>query len=377
LNMTTEELEALLFEDESTTLDFKREQYRFENEPDSIKSELLKDILAFANAWRRTDAYILIGIEEVKGSRSHVIGVSSHLDDASLQQFVNTKIQRPLEFTYQVARLEEKEIGILHIPVQQRPFYLQRSFGKLSLLTVYVRRGSSTAKADPDEIAKMGADLRTSLSPEIEIQFAVIDKREVCGKLVTIDTVLLETPNNGEIPDNRSNGLSSAVGYGMENKDYYRDAAHYLHQTLRVKPIRFALSNNGVVTAHGVRAELNISGKPNDFFVSVGSSLPVRPARNRLYSHLGSFFPNHGDVKVEPVKRGCHVAVEFGTCQPKQVSFNSTELYIGTMTNCELNIEALLFADELPKPIEQKLVAIIHVENRRLSLKELLEFEDD
>jgi len=375
--MTTEELEALLFEDESTTLDFKREQYRFENEPDATKSELLKDILAFANAWRRTDAYILIGIEEVKGSRSHVIGVSRHLDDASLQQFVNTKLQRPLEFSYQVALLEKKEIGILHIPVQERPFYLQRSFGKLSPLTVYVRRGSSTAKADPDEIAKMGADLRTSLSPAIEIQFAVTDKREVSGKLVTIDTVLLETPNNGEIPDNRSGGLFSASVYGMENKDYYRDTARYLHQTLRVKPVRFALSNDGEVTAHGVRAELHISGNPNDVFVCLESSLPYRPVRDRSYSHFESFLRNHGEVKVEPVERGWHVAVEFGTCQPKQVSFNSTELYIGTTTNCELNIEVLLFADELPKPIEQKLVATIHVENRKLSLQELLEFKDE
>ena len=51
--------EALLFEEESETLDFKRDQYRFDNATDEEKSELLKDILAFANAWRRADAYIL------------------------------------------------------------------------------------------------------------------------------------------------------------------------------------------------------------------------------------------------------------------------------------------------------------------------------
>ena len=51
--MNAEFLEALLNEDENPALDFKREQYPFERAPDDEKSELLKDILAFANACRR------------------------------------------------------------------------------------------------------------------------------------------------------------------------------------------------------------------------------------------------------------------------------------------------------------------------------------
>lgn len=83
-------LEKLLHEKEGTTLDFKRDQYQFEDADDKTKSELLKDILAFSNAWRKTTAYILIGVNEVKGGRSGVIGVKTHLDDAKLHQFVNS-----------------------------------------------------------------------------------------------------------------------------------------------------------------------------------------------------------------------------------------------------------------------------------------------
>ena len=54
-------LERLLYEEESETLDFKAQQYPFDGATDDQKSELLKDILAFANAWRRTDAYIGCG----------------------------------------------------------------------------------------------------------------------------------------------------------------------------------------------------------------------------------------------------------------------------------------------------------------------------
>jgi hypothetical protein len=52
--------EQLLNEEEGTTLDFKKEKYRFVKASDEDKAELVKDILGFANAWRRSEAYILI-----------------------------------------------------------------------------------------------------------------------------------------------------------------------------------------------------------------------------------------------------------------------------------------------------------------------------
>jgi hypothetical protein len=43
--MTDDLMENLLYEDEGSALDFKRDQYRFEGATDADKSELLKDIL--------------------------------------------------------------------------------------------------------------------------------------------------------------------------------------------------------------------------------------------------------------------------------------------------------------------------------------------
>lgn len=107
-------MEELLNEDENSTLDFKRDQYPFDRASDEQKSELLKDILAFANAWRRTDAYILVGVE--------------------------------------VFPFEGSQIGVFHLPLQDRPIYLKNNFGKLRQQVVYLRRGSSTGTADPDEV---------------------------------------------------------------------------------------------------------------------------------------------------------------------------------------------------------------------------------
>lgn len=100
---------------EGSSLDFKRNQYPFGGASEDEKRELLKDVLALANAWRRDDAYILIGVEEVRGSRSRPLGVSVHLDDARLQQFVNSKVQKPLQCAYEVQRIDGVEIGVIRV----------------------------------------------------------------------------------------------------------------------------------------------------------------------------------------------------------------------------------------------------------------------
>jgi predicted HTH transcriptional regulator len=121
MQITKELIESLLLEEESATLDFKQDQYPFANASDEDKSELLKDILAFTNAFRRSDAFILIGVRDIKGGRGEVVGISEQIDDAHLQQFVNSKTQRPVSFTYKAAEHDGLPIAIIHIPLQFRP----------------------------------------------------------------------------------------------------------------------------------------------------------------------------------------------------------------------------------------------------------------
>ena len=115
-------VELLLYESEGVALDFKQAQYPFEKASNEEKGELLKDILAFANAWRRADAFILVGVKDIPGNKASVQGVASHIDDAKLQQFVNSKVNRPIEFHYKPFELDGKKVGLIHIPLQTRPF---------------------------------------------------------------------------------------------------------------------------------------------------------------------------------------------------------------------------------------------------------------
>jgi predicted HTH transcriptional regulator len=178
--MNNELFERLLYEEESTTLDFKKEQYRFAKATDDEKSELLKDILGFANAWRRSEAYILIGVEDVRGGRGNVIGIpaSDHLDDHSLQQFVNNLTNQPVHFHYEAFSFEGKHVGIIRIDEQTRPIYLKKDYGKLAREKVYVRRGSATdptKSASLEEIAQMRVDSGQPAA-ELLMEFAHVER---------------------------------------------------------------------------------------------------------------------------------------------------------------------------------------------------------
>ena len=180
--MDLDKLEQLLRESECTYLDFKRDQYPFVGASDQAKSELLKDILAIANADKQGDGYILLGVEEVRGSRSRVHGVAAHLNDHDLQQFVSTKLNRPLTFSYEVVPCDGVTIGAIHIPAQDRFFYLKSDYGNLQANIVYYRLGSSTAKATPDELFRWGkASASQNAHPCLDIQFAHIKRPTAVG----------------------------------------------------------------------------------------------------------------------------------------------------------------------------------------------------
>jgi len=58
---------------ESETFDFKSIQYKFYGATDEEKAELLKDIIAFANAWKTGDAFVVIGVSEKNGRKDAVL----------------------------------------------------------------------------------------------------------------------------------------------------------------------------------------------------------------------------------------------------------------------------------------------------------------
>lgn len=244
-----------LFESESDSLDFKRDQYKFIRASNKEKSELIKDILAMVNSWRRVDGYIVIGIEEKPEKPNILHGITKHIDDAKIQQFVNSKVNGICNLEYKTYTKDGNTFGIIRIPVQKRPLYLTKDFGDLKANTVYVRRGTSTSIANIDEISKMGADqYEFSTQPSLEVGFFDRVKGSLQGVEMGVDTRYIFIKD--EIPDyyttNNENNYIYSPG---PNRDYYRDLIAYINFKSSFIPVHFALENTGEREAVNLRTE--------------------------------------------------------------------------------------------------------------------------
>lgn len=179
-------LNMLRYKSESTDIDFKSAQYRFNSGTETDKSELLKDILAIANSWRDGTGYILLGFKDQRPHPAEVVGIHESIDDSRIQQFVNGKVKPKLTFRYEEHLYEGKTVGILIIPKQKRPFYLANPYGKLKSNVVYVRRGSSTDEAEPVETIAMANEDAGRGSLKIELSLLTPENEELSKSLSRI-----------------------------------------------------------------------------------------------------------------------------------------------------------------------------------------------
>ena len=361
-------LERLLHEEEGAALDFKRDQYPFEGADERTKSELLKDILAFSNARRETAAHILIGVKEVRGGRSRVVGVDKHLDDAQLHQFVNSKTNRAIEFSYQPFRTEGVAIGVIEIPVQERPFYVTKRFGKVEKDTVYKRDGSSTAVASLDEIASMGAAQDVDGTPQLVLEWADIEKRIVLASPFAVKTLFLYP----RLPDDtfeatRQRSLHPLNTY-MDNKNYSSEIIAYAHDMAFFKPFGLRLSNRGGMARRRVRF-VGWVQRQNAVGILDRSSQPRRPRRRSVDSWAESIIPleqqlrGRHDPQVRKLNDKWEVVVDFGDVRPQDEVWTDSALFIGSAGGIT-KLEGELRGDNIPEPVSCVLEINIQVEKR-------------
>jgi hypothetical protein len=376
LGMDAELFESLLYQTESEVLDFKVDQYPFEAANDIQKSELLKDILSFANSWRRSDAYILIGVEEVRGGRSNVKGISKQLLNRNLQQFVHSKTNKALSFSYEELQVEGHLVAAITIPMQERSFYIRKDFGKLRANAVYVRRGDTTGEAPPDEIMKMGqVGIAVEAQPTLDLGFANLEERRIIGKEIDIESIEFEMPEADSIPDYgqmRNRGLlAMPVDIGeSKNADYLREIATYVADHGRFQPVGFAVENSSTAPAFNVVLRMRIQGGQVE--VRDEDDMPNEPARSWL-TRVGPLPARWRQTDVRVSHRGdfFEVRIGLGTIQPGISEFSAAPIFIGSPESYDINVDAILSGDNVKIPVVQKMHFKAQVEKRKFSVKDL------
>ena len=371
--MNKELFETLLFEEESTTLDFKIGQYKFVGASQIEKSELLKDILGFSNAWRRSEAYILIGVEEVVGGQSEVVGIekSQHLDDHSLQQFVNAKSNTPINFHYSAFNYEGKQVGIFKIEEQNRPVYLKADYGKLKKNEVYVRRGSSTdptKPALPEEISRMGVKEKSS---DAELTLELLGH----GKEANLNSQFLNLPDRTILPDYSDGSTSNFNALTYCNYNYYRDFAEFLLSQNFFKSLKFLIKNSGESPAQNVRVEVTFKRK-NCIVVENIDKIEMPETKSFPSSQFKSiksvFHKNPGDIDLHENEDNYFIEIDIGDLQPGR-SINSEEIYLGMRISGSCRISCSIFSDSLSEPIKCELITFFKVDEVDVSIQDVMD----
>ncbi len=343
-------VETLLNMAESTVLDFKSAQYGFDGD-EAARVELVKDIVAFANAWKTADAHIVIGAKDGKGQRAFVTGVEKHLEDHSVQQLVRSKTNVLVVFEYIPTTVDGKSVGIIRIArEQQRPVYLTRRFGALAANTVYIRHGSSTAEASPDDVARMGqAHVATAPPPELKVMAGDDRERRPFEEPYRLESkVLTEAPHNQLLESLQGRRSMAAVAVGRLQPDPEKLAA-YRRQRAQLARMALGIENIGPVTLSDVRVVVTI---PKVHDLTVADRLPQRP-RPAVFD-LTDFTDrmlDTGQAVVRELQRSFELTLRLGKIQPAATAW-SDPFWLGSNRTRTVPLSVRVFADNLPRPVD-------------------------
>src|SRR5690554_2160822 len=136
-------LDLILYENENTRLDFKRDEYKKE---DFVP--LLKDVLSMANAFSSQDKFIIIGLKPISPDERGLKGIDGELTDAAtFQQLVHENIEPEIAIDYFPFPLENIKLGVIKISNCNNPPYLmKKDYGngkrKLFKGEGFVRKGT-------------------------------------------------------------------------------------------------------------------------------------------------------------------------------------------------------------------------------------------
>lgn len=370
--------DALRYRSEGTDLDFKQAQYRFVRGTEMDKGELLKDVLAMANAWREGTGYILLGFKDARPNSAEVVGILDHIDDAALQQFINSKVKPKVSFRYEEHTYEGQTVAVIAIPKQARPFYLQHAYGSLKSNVVYVRRGSSTDEAEPPEIAKMAQADAGRGEASVELVATHADNSSVADAYERSFLSFEDLPDY-ELPDEHDRfGLT--ISMWRANRDFWRKFGQFVAAHVSTIEVQYCLTNRSAFALTGAKLEVTIAQDRTAVRMLLGVDLPGIPKSS--YSTLdypGRSFAEAIARRESPmtVDSGgseaiCHIRL--GTLLPGESARAADTLALRFRGPAHVAVKCRILAAELPTPIERQLELTVTGAHRKLDLDGLRTF---
>lgn len=210
-------------------------------------------------------------------------------------------------------------------------------------------------------------------APVMSLQFADHETRQELGNSIKLSSSAYVEPRT-PLPDTQvmqwrdigKSGLSIGTPEPLISPDYWREKEKYIRLTSLLRPVAFVIHNQSSTLVQGVRVEIIGSSSGG---ITVTDKLPDKPA----YRLIDVIPPNIYDrlslqrePQTEVVYHGSQwtITVHFGNVQPKSSVWADEPFYIGSTTEKSLELEAVIYADNLPEPGKVKLTIEFEIENR-------------
>ena len=225
-------------------------------------------------------------------------------------------------------------------------------------------------------IIEKGKSFSASNFPTLDLQFADIEAHIEKGRQLRIEPEITDLPSPSQIPVVRDESVSS-FSFNLEtlNKSYYREFAFHIKVTNILRPIGFALSNTGSILAVNTRVEI-VTPKENGFGFINQYDYPDKPLyyKPKFDANLP---PGIFNEKPTVAQRGdkWEISLILGNIQPKATAWSEV-FYIACDQQRSIELEALVYADNLPDPLRVPLLISIEPVERSMTLQELLDKAD-
>lgn len=263
-----------------------------------------------------------------------------------------------LEARKQKLKLQLAEMGLHTLP------YIQTELGTVSTQIKELRQ----------RIKELGQLDSESLAT-VHLQFADIKSHIGVGKNIVLTSTVLRLPERSQIPKLSSNPSNQAMlGRGVfdwTNSNYNREYADFLLIEYLVRPTVFLLHNTGSTLLANARLLIKVPIQGGLRFFT-REQLPPRPRRSTLHlpeRHIPLAPPE--TITIRSRGNNIEIYIDLGNIQPKAETISDL-LYIGAEQPMQLNLEGVIFADNLPNPSLNPLSIDLAVQEKSLTVDKLL-----
>ena len=364
---------------ESIFLDFKREQYHSENKP-----ELIKDVLAFANAAYTGERYIIIGVVK-NHSKLEIVPVDNPEDPAAIQQYIHDNITPELIVSYTPYNYKGDNVMVLTISdTREQPYFPSKPITRgnkpfLRENDLWIRKGEHKTMGKREDLEKIYSRRVTkpSLEGKIDLLFkngshllavpvisnlewpSVVNKKEILQEiaekeeLISIDSKAYQARYSGYYPGGHGTSYRamdlSALRSSLETVDrnFAEEDQYYLNEQ-RAYHLQLVINNNGHEHLKDVLIQLVFADIPG---FSVADHIHLNTYQRGVATGIDH---QAGYPKVGRKNQDIVVSVVIGEVRHRvPVDVFTKPLRIvptAELVGQETKIQATVFAGNLPEP---------------------------